>query len=664
MNRWLMPVMLALLLSTGLGATWAGLEYAIPWIWMTIIIPVASFYFIKGRNSARTYLPALAVIVATTLVLASPAMLASFGIVSNRNQGSLRRFSSYEELKNFVGSQYSTDGTGVEIFTVIPPVFAPGVKAAEDSGFSVSIGNGSVNMSTDYSTTNVQVEGVDEADIVKTDGTYLYILSKGRVVILMANPAEEARILSTIKIEGIPLEIFVNGDKLVVFEGLWGNLIESLKESRFMYIQYPEQTRVEIYDISDRENPKLSNKIELSGGYFSSRMIGDYVYVVANMSVIYENEHIILPQLSIDSMTKTVPATDIYYFDNIHYPYVFATITAIDVQNAKQVDGKVLLTTQANCMYVSLNNIYIAYTNGRLVTVRGQDEWVANTTIHRISISDGKIEYRARGEVPGQVLNQFSMDEYNGYFRIATTTGDMWSSSAQNNVYVLGDDLSVVGKIEGLAPGERIYSARFMGNRVYLVTFLRVDPLFVIDLSDPTNPKVMGELKIPGYSDYLHPYDETHIIGLGKETTDSPGGDFALYQGVKLALFDVSNPENPKEISKYLIGERGTDSFALSDHRAFLFSRSKNLLVIPITLVEGEQQNWQGAYVFDISLTGGLVLKGRITHSDFMSPERGWDYTNFVMRSLYIDDVLYTVSEDQVKMNSLADLGEINSVPM
>jgi uncharacterized secreted protein with C-terminal beta-propeller domain len=188
------------------------------------------------------------------------------------------------------------------------------------------------------------------------------------------------------------------------------------------------------------------------------------------------------------------------------------------------------------------------------------------------------------------------------------------------------------------------------------VTFKKVDPLFVIDLQDPSNPKVLGELEIPGYSDYLHPYDENHIIGVGKDAEDA--GSFAWYQGVKIALFDVSDPENPMEISKYVIGARGTDSEALRDHRAFLFSRSKNLLVIPVSLVESESwgyggYDWQGAYVFNISLDNGIVFRGGIDHSD-----------SSVSRSLYIDNVLYTISDGLVKMNNLADLSEINEVEL
>jgi len=393
-----------------------------------------------------------------------------------------------------------------------------------------------------------------------------------------------------------------------------------------------------------------------------------------------------LPCISSNRNTKTVLATEIYYFENIaDYSYEFTTIMAINAQDdAEEITSETFLIGTAQNIFVSSNNIYVTYTDYQVYPLRdwsskiSDQEILEKTTIHKISITDGTIEYKTRGEVPGHVLNQFSMDEYQGYFRIATTTGEVWGGGAQNHVYVLDEDLNIAGSLEGIAPGERIYSARFMGGRAYLVTFKKVDPLFVIDLEDPNNPRVLGELKIPGYSDYLHPYDETHLIGVGKEAVDM--GSFAWYQGVKIALFDVSDPENPIEISKYVIGDRGTDSYALSDHKAFLFSRSKNLLVIPILLAEiNEEQypggvppnaygeyTWQGAYVFDISLADGLVLEGGITHSeDDAQLKWGWYYSSrSVKRSLYIDNVLYTISDELVKINNLEDLSEISEIEL
>jgi hypothetical protein len=305
------------------------------------------------------------------------------------------------------------------------------------------------------------------------------------------------------------------------------------------------------------------------------------------------------------------------------------------------------------------------------------------TVIHRIRIKDNKIQYQAQGEVPGRVLNQFSMDEYQGRFRIATTTGEAWGGTEQaaNHLYVLDEELKIVGRLEDLAPGESIFSARFMGNRAYLVTFRKTDPLFVIDLKNPSKPRLLGKLKIPGYSDYLHPYDEGHLIGIGKEAVEAKEGDFSWYQGVKVALFDVMDPEKPKELATYQIGDRGTDSYVLQDHKAFLFNRSKNLMVIPILLAEVDEEkypqgvspstsgdySWQGAYVFDISQRG-INLRGQVTHldRDEITDKSGLYFSSpaSIKRSLFMDDTLYTVSDLMVKMNDLVSLDEVNRVKL
>ena len=229
-----------------------------------------------------------------------------------------------------------------------------------------------------------------------------------------------------------------------------------------------------------------------------------------------------------------------------------------------------------------------------------------------------------------------------------------------------------------------------MGDKCYLVTFKKTDPLFVIDLSQPTNPTVLGELKIPGYSDYLHPYDETHLIGVGKEAVDSQQYDFAYYQGLKLSLFDVSNVNNPVQLANYVIGDRGTDSPVLNDPKAFLFDKSKNLLVIPVSLAivdnstldqygqsKGSaygQTVWQGAYVFSLTAEGGFTLKGTVTHLDstllnsqgqlINSNDYGNTQNQWIMRSLYIGNTLYTISNGEVKLNSLTDMTQIAQVTL
>jgi uncharacterized secreted protein with C-terminal beta-propeller domain len=294
-----------------------------------------------------------------------------------------------------------------------------------------------------------------------------------------------------------------------------------------------------------------------------------------------------------------------------------------------------------------------------------------STAIHKFSIDQGRIEYVAEGIVKGNLLNQFSMDEYNGDLRVATTSdvSTPRNSYQYNNVIVLDPGMKEAGSLTHLAMNEKIYSARFIGNRLYLVTFKRMDPFFVIDLSNPGNIRVLGKLKIPGYSDYLHPYDDTHIIGIGKETgTNSWGG--VSTQGVKVALFDVSDVSHPKQLSTYEIGGPGSDSPALLDHRAFLFSKEKNILVIPVSVVNRyqpsvkqgvgmppyRQDTWQGVYVFGFTPKYGIELKGTISHSGPGNQTPYYQAPAEVTRSLYIGDELSTISDRFIKINRLNDL--------
>jgi uncharacterized secreted protein with C-terminal beta-propeller domain len=300
------------------------------------------------------------------------------------------------------------------------------------------------------------------------------------------------------------------------------------------------------------------------------------------------------------------------------------------------------------------------------------------TVIHRIAIQEnGLIEYGARGEVPGRLLNQFSMDENGDRFRVATTS-EFWSQSGgsvlHNNVYVLDEDMQIVGELEEIAKGESIYSARFMGDRLYLVTFQRIDPFFVIDLSED-DPRVLGELKLPGYSNYLHPYDEDHVIGIGKETKENQYGGVEIL-GVKLALFDVSDVSDPRVVDVYEIGGSGTDSEVLYDHKALLFDRAKNVLSIPVSVMPDYEASyspdgryihtkvWRGFYVFEVDPENGFSLKGKVEHfNDTQDFYYGYGVQG--SRSFYIQDVLYTVTlNNLIKMNALDDLDEINELEL
>ncbi|MHA1583424.1 MAG: beta-propeller domain-containing protein [Candidatus Baldrarchaeia archaeon] len=575
----------------------------------------------------------------------------------------LKRFSSYTELKKFIEENLEAPYYGVYRGT-------DAVFLAESSEPSLP--------TAEYSKTNVQVEGVDEADIVKTDGKYIYVASGGNVTIVKAYPPEEAEVLSKIELNGTVTGIYVNKDRLIVFESNF-----PFFRAFYAYEPFYEQTYVKIYDISDRRTPILKRDISLSGWYFNSRMIDEYVYVVVNSPAIKTNEEgeieVLLPKISINKCEKTVPASKIYYSEVPDYYYTYTIIMAINVQNDQEEPTyETILMGITSSMYVSLNNIY-------LVVPKWSETGTEVTIIHRIHIEGSKIKYEATGQVPGRVLNQFSMDEYRGYFRIATTTGhvarNIEEATSANHIYILDMNMSIVGKIENIAPGEKIYSARFMGNRCYLVTFKKIDPFFVIDLENPTNPKILGKLKISGYSDYLHPYDENHIIGIGKETVEAEEGDFAWYQGVKISLFDVSDVKNPKEISKYVIGDRGTETPVLYDHKALLFDKNRNLLVIPVLVAEINEEEypegvppyvhgeytWQGVYVFNISLEEGIVLRGKITHleNETISTIYYYLYSPYmVKRALYIGNILYTISDRKIKMNSLDTLEEINEIKL
>jgi len=642
----------------------------------------------------------LAVLLATIL----GAVCLNFGIrplLPQISVSALSTFSSYEELENYLNTTQKTPYYYLEISNLSRIPLPSGVTPSTYSLYSAGIPEG-VDVFTavpkggpEYSVTNVQVAGVDEADLVKTDGDYLYVVSGNNVTILKAYPAEDAEFLSRISLNGTLRGIFINGDRLAVFgESYFYQPVEAYNVTEiivgpnetkispqpvliFPYRPYStlSETFVKVYDVSNRSNPVWKWDVTTNGTYFSSRMIGDYVYMVASQPTLWRDFGVILPVIVSMNEPKLIQPTEIYYSNVSDNSYEFTTIVAFNLKlDESEPVHKTFLLGSASCMYVSLNNIYITMQKQEFL----ETSWTETTSLYRVHIRDGEIECEANGEVPGKVLDQFSMDEYGEYFRIATTTGQTWSpeNPLRNNLYVLNMSLSVIGKLEGLALTEMIHSVRFMGERCYLVTFKKTDPFFVIDLQDPHNPKVLGELKITGYSDYLHPYDEKHIIGIGKETVEGEGGDFAWYQGVKMSLFDVSDVGNPNQIANYTIGDRGTDSPVLSDHKAFLFDKTRNLLVIPVLVAEINEEEypggvppnaygkyvWQGAYVFNITLSDGFVLRGNVTHQENGVSE--WESIYWVNRALYIDDVLYTISNKKVKMNDLETLQEINEVEL
>ncbi len=593
-------------------------------------------------------------------------------------ESKFKTFNSLDEIKEYIKDNTKTSGGIFERFggNVAMEAATAGASADKSSGAG------------EYSTTNIQVEGVDEADIVKNDDKYIYAVSGNKVVIVNAYPAEDMKVLSEINFSDYISNIFINDDKLIVFssgqvqtgeERCYDDYYDGKGVVERCYPITEPVTSVYIYDVSDREEPELEDKISVSGNYINSRMIKDYVYVISNK---YINDYVGLPIVYENGDEKQIQPTEIAYDPDIKdQSFQYVIISAINVKTGES-NQETVLSGYTSQIYVSQENIYLTnykYSGWYEKTIAGEPS--ESTIIKKVSIDKDKINFVASGEVPGHIDNQFSMDEYDNTFRITTTINQNWgveASQSQNNLYVLDEDMNTIGKLEGLAPGESIYSTRFIGERAYVVTFKKVDPLFVIDLSDSENPKVLGKLKIPGYSDYLHPYDENHIIGIGKDAEESDKGDFALYQGVKLAIFDVSDVENPIEMHKVIIGDRGTNSEALNDHKAFLFDREKQLLVIPIEvyeIAEKTQDSWrygeytfQGAYVYNINLENGFELIDKITHvTEDEELKRGgyYNYATQIRRSLYMDNILYTISSVLIKANNLDNnLDEINSVKL
>jgi inhibitor of cysteine peptidase len=549
--------------------------------------------------------------------------------------GRLSKFGSYSELASFLEGRYAWQHAALYLCGVLQ------AKSWTEIGS---------NYANQYSTTNIQVAGVDEADTVKTDGEYIYVIAKNQVLIVQAYPPEDAEVLSRISANGTPKQIFVNGDRLVVFyEDNTDNDVRSV---------------IRVYDVSDRNSPVLRREIAVGGYYFSSRMIGDYVYAVVEEGATLVGDRAETPRVFVDGESAQIPATEIYYSDTVDYEYTYVTVAAVNVKDdAETPCFKSILSGATATMYVSAGSIYLAV------------PYLGKTILHVIRIEDGQISPVADGEVSGRVLDQFSMDEYEGYFRIVTTSES--AHAFQTNIYVLDGNMTLIGQLEGIAPGESMCSARFVGDVCYLVTFRKVDPFFVINLSDPRNPEAIGELKISGYSDYLQPYDENHVIGVGKETVAAEEGDFSWSQGVKISLYDITDVSRPKELAKYEIGDRGTDTPVLTEHRAFLFDKERNLLVLPVSVarineslypdgvppyVFGETV-WQGAFVFTVSLDRGkeLTLRGTVTH---IEDGNAHDTSHYVTRVFFIDDVLYSISQSKIKMNSLQDLSEINELSL
>jgi uncharacterized secreted protein with C-terminal beta-propeller domain len=572
---------------------------------------------------------------------------------------------------------------------------------AQEEGLGSAPGNNS-----NVGKTNVQVEGVDEADIIKNDGKYLYRLVFDKLYIISLLPADKMKVAETINIyDDIKIaekktsdatqsgsEGSGSGDQSGASSGrtdayypeydylyedgaidadefyIYGNTLTVLGNVCDFTTGKGYKTFVNIYDISDISKVTLKKQFLQDGLYLSSRLIGGDLYILSNFSVSLNSDEVFseescIPTSGYSDNIKTVPAKDICIVSEPDYPsYLIAS--GLNLDNLKAgATTKSVLGAGENA-YCNAESLFVArtkctYTSNVLSDVVAEiytpGAYDCLTEIYRFSLDDGKITFDCKGAVDGTIDDgQFSMDEYNGYFRIATTGSDK-KGVTSGGVYVLDKNMKTVGKITGLAKGERIYAVRFIGETAYVVTFEQTAPLCVIDLSKPESPALKGELKIAGFSEYLHPVGKNLLLGIGKN------GDLnGITPGIKISLFDVSDPQKPIEVDRRIFGgnsaSRNFTTDAWYTHKAVMVYSEKNLYGIPV---------WASDYSSGIK---ELFLTIRIENNkiinDYLYPlsEDKTGYYSIDCRGTYIDDTIYISADRFVKAFSMTDgslLGEI-----
>lgn len=520
-----------------------------------------------------------------------------------------------------------------------------------------------------YSQTNQQVEGVDEADLVKTDGQFIYDITNYEQLIItdIRNP----RKLVNASITGFdgtfyPRELYVDDNLLVVIGSKQHDQPVTADEAKRM-MPTQELSVIRVYDVTDRKQPKLIRETGAEGYIIGTRKIGRHVYMVTNNRPMYwiqndlpEGEEL-LPKVfdsADDHSVQPMKIDQVSILPGAMEPS-YSVITALDIHSGDKsgVETKAYLGSGEQ-LYMSKDHVYL------IATLYGNQATQGNSEVFKFRLNGTAVNFLQSAQLRGTILNQFSMDEHNGYFRAVTTEGNLWDEKniAKNHLFILDNQMKQVGSVENLAKNERIYSARFMGDRAYMVTFRETDPLFVLDVEDPQNPEVLGELKIPGFSNYLHPLDERHLLGFGYETVakkNPQGGEPIIQtQGMKISLFDVTDFANPKEKATEIIGGQGTYSPVQHDHHALFLHPARNLYGFPVTIyreVKGENflnSEKAGAMIYEISADKGIIEKVDLTEkfsSDYV------DWGKEVQRLLYSGDTVYTIAANEIKSYSLDD---------
>lgn len=541
----------------------------------------------------------------------------------------------------------------------------------------------------DYSTTNNQVEGVDEADIVKTNGSHVFTISENNVVIVNVKDPKQMKEEKKISFaqDFYPTHLLLSNNTLMVIgqKNVFRTLeMESTNRMDSMSLPMDSMTTVYFYDISNPATPKQTREIATEGYMNGARLTNNTLYYVTTVYpkfwMIEENEDAELRPFTYDSKFDK-EAKPMSYNNIAILPSTmggnYSIISAIDVSNPVENELKTKgYLGGSEQLYMSKDSLYLTSTiyeqNNSNAKKMIWNPGEMDTEVFKFALNDTSVQFIASNRLTGTILNQFSMDEHKGYFRTVTTKGNSWDENkvSENNLFILDEQMKTVGQITGLAKDERIYSARFMGDKAYMVTFKETDPLFVIDVAKPTAPKVLGELKIPGFSNYLHPLDENHLIGFGYETiVDTQFGNkqpLIMTGGMKVSLFDVSDFTKPKELDTEIIGNQGTYSSIQYDHHALFQHSEKGLYGFPISIYKKGKEyaefKQDGALVYEITPENGIVLKGNLLNPENPSLQyEEWEKS--IQRMIYVEDSLYTIAMKEIKsynLNSFKQLSKLS----
>ncbi|NLT58970.1 MAG: hypothetical protein GXX99_08420 [Clostridiales bacterium] len=517
------------------------------------------------------------------------------------------------------------------------------------TGEAQSIGKGADDSaSADYATTNIQTAGVDEGDIIKTDGKRIYLCSGRQLKVISAEGGQMAVLAERhLGDDAYAEEMYVDGNLIVVTGSR--SLSSSSWGGRSL-------TFVRVYELTEAGQLELGRVYEIEGRAVTTRRMGDYVYLLTSHYGYGRTDP--RPYYGEGGGMQPMPL-DCILLPTQPLAQGMSTLSAINIRDRSQPVSSETVVGGGQT-YMSTNAFYLANT-----TYGSSYE----TSISRFSVKDGRVGYIGSGNVYGNINDQFSLDEYKGYLRVATSAG--WPSV--NHLFVLDENMEVCGKVLGYAPDERIYSARFMGDRGYVVTFRETDPLFVFDLSDPRDPKITGELKVPGFSNYLHPVSEHVLLGVGYDVGDliyrAPDGSETVVGqrqgGIKLSLFDVSDMGKPREISTLVLGSGG-HSELMYNHKAAMFKADEGLLAFPTSLYA----NSGGEGAFDgialISYAGDkLSERGRLAYVNPYDSYKGSGNCMYVgMRAIYIGDTLYFLQDGLLRAFDLGTLAERGSLSL